>query len=202
MDRQLLERMVGAAVLILALVVIAPAILDGPGDGTEAVPVSVPGDRVVRTVTIRPDQRAEQPPVAIQSPPARPAQKPVEPKVAAAPAPPPEAKPRPEQKPEPKPEPKPKPVAKAAPKPATTANLSGWAVQLGSFANQANAKRLSGEVAAKGYKTYLLPLKRDGRTLYRVRVGPESTRQAADELAARLKQAGYKGQVAAQSPES
>jgi DedD protein len=198
MDRQLLERMVGAAVLILALVVIAPAILDGPGNGDEAVPVAPPPDQVVRTVTIRPDQRAEQPPVAMQSPPASPAPKPlatpkpVAPKVAAAPAP----------KPKPAPKPVVKPAPKPAPKPAATPKLSGWAVQLGSFANQANAKRLAGEVAAKGYSTYLLPLKRDGQTLYRVRVGPEPTRKAADELAAKLKQAGYKGQVAAQSPDS
>jgi DedD protein len=210
MDRQLLERMVGAAVLILALVVIAPAILDGPGNGDEAVPVAPPPDQVVRTVTIRPDQRAEQPPVAMQSPPASPAPKPlatpkpVAPKVAAAPAakPAPKAEPEPEPKPKPAPKPVVKPAPKPAPKPAATPKLSGWAVQLGSFANQANAKRLAGEVAAKGYSTYLLPLKRDGQTLYRVRVGPEPTRKAADELAAKLKQAGYKGQVAAQSPDS
>jgi len=208
MDRQLLERMIGAAVLILALVVIAPAILDGPGDSNEAVPVAAAPDQVVRTVTIRPDQRADQPPVAMQTPPPRPAPKPVAepetaaPVVAAAPAP--KSEPEPKPKPEPKPEPKAKPKPKPAPKPApeVTPKLSGWAVQLGSFANEANAKRLAGEVAAKGYKTYLLPLKRDGRTLYRVRVGPEPTRAAADELAVRLRQAGYKGQVAAQNPDS
>jgi len=199
MDRQLLERMVGAAVLIVALVVIAPAILDGPGDQEPVVPVSGALDRDVRTVTIRPDREAAEPPVpmpsaaapaaapAPKSPPAaqaerKPSGEAVKPTVAKAPTAPPKVKP--------------KATPKAEPPPKASPPRSGWAVQLGSFASRDNAKRLAGEVSAKGYETYLLPLERDGRTLYRVRVGPRPSREAAEKLAGELARAGYKGQLA------
>ena len=73
MDRQLLERMVGAAVLIVALIVIAPAILDGPRDGDAPMPARAERGGEMRTVTIHPDRPAEEPPVA-RSPVAKPAQ--------------------------------------------------------------------------------------------------------------------------------
>lgn len=197
MDRQLLERMVGAAVLIVALVVIAPAILDGPGDQEPALPAPGALDREVRTVTIRPDREAAEPPVAVSN------AGPDQPKAPAAvptpkpqPEPKPKAEPRPEVQPEPKAQPKPKPKPAPEPKPKLAETRSGWAVQLGSFASRDNARRLAGEVSAKGYKTYLLPLQRDGRTLYRVRVGPRPSREAAEKLAGELARAGYKGQVA------
>lgn len=194
MDRQLLERMVGAAVLIIALVVIAPAILDGPDDQEPALPAPDALDREVRTVTIRPDGQAAEPPVPVATP---------EP-VAEAPAPEPQAKPEPRAAPKPapaakpkaQPKPKPEPKPKAEPTPKLAEARSGWAVQLGSFASRDNARRLAGEVSAKGYETYLLPLERDGRTLYRVRVGPRKSREAAEKLAGELAKAGYKGQVA------
>ena len=201
MDRQLLERMVGAAVLIVALVVIAPAILDGPGDRETGSATAPLPDGNVRTVTIRPDRPAAEPPVARQSAP---------PSVPAAPAPANETAPKSSPKPpaqsaEPKvakseTPPAEKPRAKPKPAPRTQPGAqparSGWAVQLGSFANRDNAKRLAGEVSAKGYDTYLLPLEKGGRTLYRVRVGPKSSREAAEKLAGELAKAGYKGQVA------
>lgn len=204
MDRQLLERMVGAAVLIVALVVLAPAILDGPERLEPVTPSGLP-DTEVRTVTIRPDGQAEEPPVARPtvaqaSPESTP--EPVaettapEPVTDAAPVKPAPAAPVAKPKPEPKPEPK--PAAKPAPKPPARAAPAreGWAVQLGSFANRDNARRLAGEVSAKGYETYLLPLKKGGQTLYRVRVGPKPSRAAAEKLAGELAKAGYKGQVA------
>ena len=196
MDRQLLERMVGAAVLIVALVVIAPAILDGPGDQEPALPAPDALDREVRTVTIRPDRQADEPPVAVaNATPEPPAAAPAtQPQPASRPAPKPEPKAQPQ--PEPKPAAQPKPKPKPEPKPKLAAARSGWAVQLGSFASRDNARRLAGEVSAKGYETYLLPLQRDGRTLYRVRVGPRPSREAAEKLAGELAKAGFKGQVA------
>lgn len=205
MDRQLLERMVGAAVLIIALVIIAPAVLDGPDDKSPAPVPAAPTGEAVRTVTIRPDRPAAEPPVARTAGDAAPAAAEVpapEPEAPAAPAtnesaapavvpakpPPPPAKPPPAPAPKPKPQPSPQ--------------RSGWAVQLGSFANRDNASRLAGEVSARGYDTYLLPLERDGRTLYRVRVGPRPSRAAAQELAGELAKAGYRGQVTAEGPAS
>jgi DedD protein len=72
MDRQLLERMIGAGVLIVALVVIVPAILDGPRDGDSgalSVPdsgagISVETDEPTRTHTMLLDRQPDGPPVA------------------------------------------------------------------------------------------------------------------------------------------
>lgn len=209
MDRQLLERMVGAAVLIVALVVIAPAVLDGPGDQEALLPPAAVPDEDVRTVTIRPDQSATEPPVA--KPTASPAAESRPPPVAAArdrqgtatgarPAPAPEPQPAPAATPDAEPGPLPEAEPESSPEPvrAVRQARTGWAVQLGSFADRANAQRLAGEVSSKGYDTYLLPLEKGGRTLYRVRVGPRPTRKAAEQLAGELAAAGYKGQVAAE----
>ena len=68
MDRQLLERLIGAGVLVIALVLIVPAVLDGEGEdkrvpGIEpAVPAT--NDELRRTHTIRLDRSPQSPPVA------------------------------------------------------------------------------------------------------------------------------------------
>jgi DedD protein len=70
----------------------------------------------------------------------------------------------------------------------------GWAVQLGSFANRANAVRLARQVKAQGFKTSVSQ-ENSGRRLYRVRVGPAHDRAAASELASQLLAAGHRGAV-------
>jgi DedD protein len=72
MDRQLLERMIGAAVLIVALVLIVPAILDGQRDddpdavsiADTATEVSSEIDEPTRTHTMLLDRQPDRPPVA------------------------------------------------------------------------------------------------------------------------------------------
>jgi len=60
MDRALIERMVGAVVLVLLLVVVAPALLDGrrdsDGDGRDSDP-----DESIRTEVIVLNSRSVQP---------------------------------------------------------------------------------------------------------------------------------------------
>ena len=207
MERQLLERLIGAGVLVILLVIIAPAILDGEPDPVpmEAAPAE---DQPRRTHTIRLDKDSETPPVARQvedvaTKRPTPEEQPVVAKeIAPAPEPEPEAEPEPEPKPEPKPEaaPKPAPVVVAKPVVQSPKIASGWAVQLGSFSSQENAGRLVKEVKRKGFSGYLMPLNKSGKTLYRVRVGPVSTKDEATQLAARLSAKGYNGQVARQEP--
>jgi len=124
------------------------------------------------------------------------------PETVITPEPRPKPKPEPEPKPEPKPEaaPKPAPVVVAKPVVQSPKIASGWAVQLGSFSSQENAGRLVKEVKRKGFSGYLMPLNKSGKTLYRVRVGPVSTKDEATQLAARLSAKGYNGQVARQEP--
>ncbi|MFQ5634290.1 MAG: SPOR domain-containing protein [Gammaproteobacteria bacterium] len=223
MERQLLERMIGAGVLLVAFVVIVPAVLDGRPDEEDASdsgtvvadpPVS---DAPRRQHTIHLDRPSDNPPVA-REPAADPRPASADatatpPRTAAkarrassaeggrptGPAPvaatvarvsEPEPKPKPELSPEPKTEPRARaPVAAA-----------GWIVQLGSFSNRANAKGLADETRAGGFESYLMPVERAGRTLYRVRVGPaRKTRGEAKKLADALRKAGFSGQVAEQS---
>lgn len=237
MDRQLIERLVGAGVLVLALIIIAPTMLDGtrpsvsrPLASPEGMPDTAESTGVRRTHTIRLDRPAESPPVAhpvpdaaaVEQAPA--AEKPVKtvavkkpgtgqpPVTAAAPEaavlvvparPSSKSKPKPKPKPEPKSEPKAKSDTKTSQKTATAAATgNGWAVQLGAYSRQDSARNLMKEVGAKGFTAYIVTVKQADKTLYRVRVGPEKTRSAAESLAGRLAAAGYKGQVTAQKPGS
>jgi DedD protein len=189
MDRQLLERMIGAGVLMVALIIVAPAILDGQRESGEVSYTSddVESDAVRRTHTIHLDKQSDKPPVARQVSKSSPVT----------------AKPAPVDKPPApalKPAAKPASVKVVAASPAPKSQVSkaaGWSVQLGSFAQRRNAERLAAEVGGRGFKTYLVPLEKSERTLYRVRVGPRDSRAEAEKLSGRLAEAGYKGQVTA-----
>ena len=84
------------------------------------------------------------------------------------------------------------PAAKVDDKPAVAETakkpiVSGWAVQLGSFSVQKNALKLRDSLRKKGYASFVEELTKNGKTSYRVRVGPELTRELADELKKKLK---------------
>lgn len=72
----------------------------------------------------------------------------------------------------------------------------GWAVQVGSFGSRENADRLVRSLKLKGYAAFITESSSRGRKWYRVRVGPERNRAAADAIAARLRAAGIRGAVA------
>lgn len=101
-----------------------------------------------------------------------------------------------------KPAPAPPPENKAAvtneAKPTATATESAtgmWAVQLGSFSNQANAERLAADLRKAGYAAFLSRVQTSSEVLHRVRVGPQQNRESAERVAARLGSDGHKGQV-------
>lgn len=101
-----------------------------------------------------------------------------------------------------KPGPAPPPESKAAvtneAKPTATATESAtgmWAVQLGSFSNQANAERLAADLRKAGYAAFLSRVQTSSEVLHRVRVGPQQNRESAERVAARLGSDGHKGQV-------
>lgn len=216
MERKLQERMVGAGVLILALVVVGPLLLDG---GTEFAgsDVVAPGQHAdeLRTQTFRLDEPrpATGPPPAPVAPPLVPPAVPT----AAAPAAAVSAPARPTAEPpgEPPPAnaiaepaapavlapaPQAKPAAPAAslPPPAAPARpTGGFVVQVGTFGQKANAERLVKDLRAKGFDAFVSELERGGKPLFRVRVGPAGTREAAADLARRLATAGQAGQLVA-----
>jgi DedD protein len=196
MDRALKERIIGAAVLVVFVVLVVPVFLDGPPQSGEIVSERVPlpgqaAEGETRTVVLERD-RDEPVPVAasVTAPQAEEPQK-AEP----------EAKPEPEPKAaavarsEPEPEPEPAKPAEQSPAPESASSTGMWAVQLGSFGNQQNAERLAADLRKQGFAAFLSQLSTDSGELHRVRIGPQKDRESAEAMAARLAKAGHKGQV-------
>lgn len=71
---------------------------------------------------------------------------------------------------------------------APRAGVEAWAVQLGSFANDANAKRLIEKLRASGYAAYLERSLEADTTVFKVRVGPHIQRAEAEETRQQLEQ--------------
>jgi DedD protein len=200
MDRRVKERLVGASILVVLIVLIVPELLSGPAPGPVSPKLPVSAPEPVRNVTV--DLATSKPPApepAVEAAPASGAQSaemhgggatsaadepaqtppavPVEaPKAAPAPletAPPPPTSPA------------------AAAKPAMAGQ--NWAVQLGSFASHANAEKLVHQVKSQGFPVYVLSGGSGASVRYRVRVGPMADRGAATQALAKLKASGHAG---------
>ncbi|MCI0435143.1 MAG: SPOR domain-containing protein, partial [Gemmatimonadetes bacterium] len=81
-------------------------------------------------------------------------------------------------------------AATQAPTAVATPARGTWSVQVGAFGSADSARKLVRELEADGYAAYVSDARRDGKTLHRVRVGPEPARDQADALARRLKARG------------
>jgi DedD protein len=194
MERALKERIIGAVVLVVFVVLVVPVFLDGPpGDGevvTERVLLPGQEDQKTQTVVLDRDRTDPVPvPSAAQDEAA------AEPVQA-------EPEPEPEQEVIRRPEPSrlpPKPVEASSQdeqKVEEAASSTGmWAVQLGSFGNKENAERLAADLRKQGYAAFLSQLDTASGTLHRVRIGPQKDRDSAEQMAARLQKAGHTGQV-------
>ncbi|NIL95412.1 MAG: hypothetical protein GTO71_13475 [Woeseiaceae bacterium] len=180
------ERIIGAAVLVLVVVLVVPVFLDGPeGDGemrTERVPLPGQADQDTKTVVLDRDRTEPVPSNgAAQQPTPKP--QPAASKPQARPA---AAEPKPGSE----------PVAPededSANAPAPVASATGmWAVQLGSFSNQENAERLAAELRKQGHAAFLSQVATAEGQRHRVRIGPQESREAADTIAARLTSEGH-----------
>ncbi len=200
MDRALKERIIGAVVLVVFVVLVVPVFLDGPPSQDEMLsqPVSLPGqsDQATQTIVLARDRDEPVPaasanPEAVTPEPAPPQERiaalkeesqspPVRDVVVAEST---SARPAPVD---------PAPPAASAP---VTSATGMWAVQLGSFSNQDNAERLAANLRKQGFAAFLSRLSTDSSELVRVRVGPQKDREAAEAMAERLSRAGHKGQV-------
>ena len=79
---------------------------------------------------------------------------------------------------------------------AATPDQSGFAVQVGSFASQANAERETERLRGLGFDAFRFSEDAAGREIWRVRVGPLGTRSAAASLQTRLRdEAGVEGLI-------
>jgi DedD protein len=87
--------------------------------------------------------------------------------------------------------------------PATVATDSAatrphWAVQVGTFSNPGNVRRLSSQLKEYGYSLMLKDVNLKQGAAVRVRVGPYSSRASADRAQGKIKQlTGVKGVVVA-----
>jgi DedD protein len=88
-------------------------------------------------------------------------------------------------------------AAAGAAKAASPAQHDGFAVQLAAFADDKGANALAGRLKKGGYSAYTEPLKTSKGTLWRVRVGPYPSREAAVAARDKLKTEGQSGIVAA-----
>ena len=207
MDEVLKARLIGAAVLVAIAVLLIPELLSGRKSaepvaeeagprGSRTFTIELGGGagqsiRTPTTVTTAPEPLPSAPPPAatVAAPVAEPAA-PVETappleKVAAAtvepePAPPPAAAPT---------------VAKPTPPPASAPSRGGWAVQVGAFGSADTAAKLVRDLSGAGYRAFVSPVARGGKTLHRVRVGPEAEKVDAEQLAGRLKARGLPATV-------
>ena len=184
MDRALLERMVGAVVLVLLFVVFVPALLDGRQDDAGKTFDNNTARTGTRTEVIVLNAAETTPPSVAESP--KPPPAPPK-KAVAAPAAPPKkavaapAKTTPTKAPK---APKAQPVVTAKPK--RQAPREGFAVQLGSFSSRDNAMAFATKVEAADYPVFVMRAAANGGAVYRVCAGPRPTREAAEKLAAKL----------------
>jgi len=186
MDRALKERIIGAAVLVVFVVLVVPVFLDGPPEGGEIVSerVPLPGQGAQddsRTVVLERDRKEPVPAAAEQPVPER-RQQTAPPTQSAA------AEPRPEPK---KPAPDPVPQAQ----PADSSPTGMWVVQLGSFSDQENAERLAADLRKQDFAPFLSQLSTESGQMHRVRLAPQKDRESAETMAAKLQKAGYNAQV-------
>ena len=75
----------------------------------------------------------------------------------------------------------PEPAASQSQKSETT-TPKAWAVQVGSFTQRDNAMKLRDKLRSKGYKAFVEQITSADKTFYRVRVGPEVSRDKAVAL--------------------
>ncbi|MCG5524132.1 SPOR domain-containing protein [Ectothiorhodospira haloalkaliphila] len=180
MEAPLKQRLLGATVLVALAVIFLPMLLDGSGrearlDTTQAIPPEPVFDRPTTAAAPRGDATVA-PEVST-------------PRMLQAPAPgsarEPQARPLPDNaasQPAPSAESRPP----ARPQPGSTPVAGGWVVQVGSFSQESNARAEAERLRQAGFPAFVERTEAEGRSLFRVKVGPELERRAAQALKARL----------------
>ena len=218
MERRAKERLIGAAILVVLIVLIVPELLSGPKPEPVAaklpqLPAAASSPEPTRTVTV--DLATSKAPAVVDSevgtlaasaPPAasataasalpeREADNDPAPATAGAPT----AGATVGAPPVVMPQPAPAPVESALQSPISepgtahgkVAHTGGWAVQLGSFASHDNADKLVHQLKTQGFAAYMLSGGSGTATRHRVRVGPFADRDNAERAAAKLKALGH-----------
>ena len=192
MEQKLKQRLVGAIVLVSLAVIFIPIILEGPDDEWSPRSHSMPEpprmdygvDMELALPPVETEEIAEtgaaealEPvpvPEAVQ--PAEPPSEPVQPAKPAVQTPP--------------------PPAAASQSDSLPVPPPGWYIQVGSFSQQMNAEGLRDRLQAAGHSTRLQAINIGKAQVYRVLVGPATSRASAEQQNAKLeKQQKIKGIV-------
>jgi DedD protein len=221
MDRRVKERLVGASILVVLIVLIVPALLSGPAQtpapsaAAPGLPVTMSTPEPIRNVTV--DLTTSKPPApepaadtavaaAASAVPAASAA----PTASAASAPPTASSAQPQARNDDPPSavsgtavastsletlPAPPTSSVSAGKSATAGR--GWTVQLGSFASHDNADKLQRQLRAQGVAAFVSPSGAGSSLRYRVRIGPMADRGAAAQAVVKLKGLGHASSVIA-----
>jgi DedD protein len=216
------RRLVGAIVLVTAVAVVLPMVLDSePKPVNQNINIQIPSpDAGVLSTAPTPLKPAD-PATASQKPeakPAVPAEVKPEPAVAA------KVETKPEARPEAKHETKPeaakvepeaaaKPVEKTEPKPQQPAKTEavakpkdgakekpkaasgGFVIQVAALADTAKARELQAKIAGGGMKAYTEVVQTAKGPVTRVRVGPYASREAAEKARTQLQRLQLDGKV-------
>jgi DedD protein len=181
------RRLIGAAALLLAAVIVLPMLLDtAPRPVRDDIaitlasppaPLQKPADRA-STV----DEKIAEPASARDEPP------PAEPVANAArpspPAPPTQAEQQTVS-----------PAAPGEPPPAAAPATEKFAVHVAALSTAAAAKELAARLKTGGFSAYVEAVSTPDSTLHRVRVGPFASRDEAQRAAEKVKAAGHKATV-------
>jgi DedD protein len=186
MEVRVRERLVGAFVLVAAVVLLVPALLKGPGRLQDEV--TAPGTRSVEVALddgASPQAEDALVPEPVEPPPAA--------AIPAAPDP-----PAAERQTDAARNVPPAPPAAVEPAPVRDGSAASpaWAVQLGAFSTREKAEELVASLRRRGYSAFVLEYRAGGQVLHRVRVGPEQDRSRAAAIADRLRKDGFQPVVA------
>lgn len=214
------QRLIGALALVVAAVIVVPMLIQSEPEPSPETPVVVPAVPPIPEPSLASGQPPASETGAEQGlsvdTPALPVTEPVaetpaaqQPDVAAdSPEAPSKPEPKPEPKPEAKPEPKPKPTASdrtddgsvaiallegrkpTSPPPAAT--KGNFVVQIAAYTSQKDAQaRRDSLIAAGVTNAFVESASPDGKSTYRLRVGPFTTREAAQAAQTRLRSLDY-----------
>lgn len=203
LDTALKHRLTGAVILVLLAVLLLPELLTGSGRATDprgssaGSPNSAERSFDIDLTQGTIDPLAVAPPLAAEplpAPPTAPLNLPVPPAAVVTPpaavaTPPAATSPSAETSPPVVP-----PPAQNAPPPAVS-SAEAYYVQLGVFVNRASATNLANKLKTGSFVVKVDEIRRDGKVLHRVRVGPVADRTAANDLLKRLADSGHAGSV-------
>lgn len=195
--RRARRRLVGAIVLALAAAVLVPLLLESdPKPLGEDVSVKIPPVDDTKFASKLAPRTPEPPAVAPAKPAPSPQAEPAPPKEPVVAAPAPQAPPKeipPIEAPKAS---APKPAANDPVKPAPAKPAGAFSVQLAAFADDKGANALANRLKQAGHPAYTEPYNTSRGTLWRVRVGPYATREAAESARTKLKADGQNGIIA------